>query len=238
MQCPPVCKAFVVNRTFVEGFPSSIRHNMHSVWSSHKHAEVQELAYHATSLTKLNKATREGDKSKRYRSPPAEISRNQVVNRKGEEVASTQFHPQPVDDKQRSNAKLDDKLQFLTHMEDEGAQDEQHHNLSQPNLQMIYCIVQCLYYSPTKPQNVPSFLRKVGIRRQIKKVKQQALKGSRSASLGIPWQWMTPAHWVRGLWQRSTRIHNPPKRCLLMVTQSFCAPKQVRWKTRISHRSK
>lgn len=56
---------------------------------------------------------------------------------------------------------MDEKRQLFTHMKDMEAQDKQHYNDSQWNLQMKSCIVECVYHSGTKHENVPLFQLKL-----------------------------------------------------------------------------
>lgn len=70
--------------------------------------------------------------------PTTVVSRDQIVSSIGEEVTATQYHTQAVDDDQDPRKTLDDKLQFLTHMEDVRAQDKQQYDRRRWNLYMSH----------------------------------------------------------------------------------------------------
>lgn len=67
--CPQVYNKYVLKYTFLEGLPSSIRHSMHSFWTSSKHATSVNLAYKVRSLWKLGEEARVMDTSNSYQSP-------------------------------------------------------------------------------------------------------------------------------------------------------------------------
>lgn len=56
LRCPHIYIEFVLRRTLVYELPQFNWYSMRAPWSSHKNAPLQNLAYHAPSLTKLRAA--------------------------------------------------------------------------------------------------------------------------------------------------------------------------------------
>lgn len=63
LTCRHIYEEYVIKRIFVKGILQSIGHIMKTYWDIHKNAQFQEIAYYATSLTKVLVEARSEDQS-------------------------------------------------------------------------------------------------------------------------------------------------------------------------------
>lgn len=94
------------------------------------------------SLTKLQTKARRMDTFSCVWSSPIVNGLHQVVKRVRDQIKSTKYRPQAVEDKQKHKATLKEKSQLLVRVKGPRAQNEQQHHQKRGNLQMKHRIVE------------------------------------------------------------------------------------------------